>query len=119
MAVVLRDHRDHVDPRKRFWNKPDSLYRNILNEAFENYISWRGNCKHIRVPEDRFYSGYIPGDFTATVEVKNFKLGVVGLNTAFFQLASGNYEHRLEIKPVQFAKASRNDSIDIIGNKKM
>jgi NB-ARC domain len=37
----------------------------------------------------------LPGDFSTTIEHAKRRIGIVGLNTTFLQLAGGNYEQRL------------------------
>ncbi|MFO1433980.1 MAG: PfkB family carbohydrate kinase [Candidatus Competibacteraceae bacterium] len=100
-AKLLRDDEEY---RQKFWrNKPgETHYKETVDEAFKNYTLWRSNCKYIS--ESCLHSGYISGDFSRTFNKDNFKLGVIGLNTAFFQLTSGDYENRLEINPAQFTK---------------
>jgi sugar/nucleoside kinase (ribokinase family)/predicted MPP superfamily phosphohydrolase len=106
-ATLLRDNEEF---RQKFWNDAKGHYRRVVNKAFENYMLWRDKCKYIPT----INPGYIDGDFTMTYEVKdsNFKLGVIGLNTAFFQLTSSDYENCLAINPVQFAKACNSSIIE-------
>ena len=47
-------------------------------------------------------SGLLPGDFAVTIEKEGVKLGIVGLNTSFLQLADGNYEGKLALHTQQF-----------------
>ena len=44
----------------------------------------------------------MPGDFAATFEKEGARIGVLGLNSAFLQLAGGDYKERLALGYQQF-----------------
>jgi len=46
--------------------------------------------------------GLLPGDFSATIDKDGARLGILGLNTAFLQLADGDYQGRLALHARQF-----------------
>jgi tetratricopeptide (TPR) repeat protein len=76
----------------KFWENPGGAYRRVVNNAFAAYTQWWNDAPH-RAPGIR--SGLLPGDFSATIERGDRRIGVVGLNTTFLQLGGGDYESRL------------------------
>ncbi|MDL2354439.1 MAG: metallophosphoesterase [Pseudomonadota bacterium] len=77
----------------RFWGKPDGGYRRVVNTAFAAYSDWWGSAS--QRPRS-LQNGILPGDFACTLDCGDHAVGIVGLNTAFFQLASGDYQGKLE-----------------------
>ena len=94
-AVSLRAWTEMDDKdRDVFWSDPSSSIRQGVQKAFENYCRWWKGCLY---RPSSVSAGLLPGDFSYTFEKDGFKLGVVGLNTTFAQLAGGNYERRLAV----------------------
>ena len=76
----------------RFWDRPTGAYRKVIDHAFAAYTEWwQGNPRR----PANLTPGHLPGDFAATLNVGRRKIGVAGLNTAFLQLAGGDYTGRL------------------------
>lgn len=105
---LLKQWSDNPDPeiQQSFWNNPESEYRQIVTEAFQNYVVWWEKQEH-RL--GTLSPGLLPGDFSATIEKNEAKLGILGLNTSFLQLTEGNYQGKLAIHPRQFQAACNND----------
>ncbi len=84
-----------------FWSDPLSEYRQVVNVAFENFIEWLERCL---IPQPRINTGLLPGDFAVTLETSDQKrrIGVLGLNTTFLQLAGGDYRNKLVWDVQQF-----------------
>lgn len=101
--VLLGEWSSRSDVQKEFWNNPDSQYRQAVAKSFENYRVWWDGQSSRRPPSS--CAGMLPGDFSATIEKGTSKLGIVGLNTTFLQLARGNYERRLALSARQFHQA--------------
>lgn len=76
----------------KFWDNPASPYRRVVHDAFGAYDQWWGTAPH---RPDRLTAGTLPGDFSTTLEQGERRIGIVGLNTTFLQLAGGDYEGRL------------------------
>ncbi|OLT59769.1 hypothetical protein BJP37_12755 [Moorena bouillonii PNG] len=94
---------DDHDIQGEFWNDDHSLYRQLVKKAFENYVEWWENTT---VPKPDIYSkGILPGDFSATIEKDGFKLGILGLNSAFLQLMGGDRKGKLALDMRQFNRA--------------
>ncbi len=89
----------HDDVQPLFWENPEGPFRQAVNDSFANYLYWFHNHPFPKPKE--FKAGCIPGDYSATIEINGFKLGVVGLNTAFLQLKEGDYEKKLALHPIQ------------------
>lgn len=99
---MLLEWEKHPDIHEKIWNYSRSEYRTIITRAFKNFTAWWDNCPH-KVHDT--HSGIIPGDFSATLEKDGAKIGILGLNTSFLQLARGNYEGRLGLHTKQFDNA--------------
>ena len=93
---------DDDELKRAFWTRSDSDYRRLINEVFSNYEKWWQSECPFQKPE--ITSGLLPGDFAATIETKGMRVGIVGLNTAFLQLADGNFEGRLAVDYQQLTK---------------
>ncbi|NEO45745.1 MAG: tetratricopeptide repeat protein [Moorea sp. SIO4A3] len=94
---------DDHDIQGEFWNDDHSPYRQLVINAFENYVEW---WKNITVPKPDIYSeGILPGDFSATIEKDGFRLGILGLNSAFLQLMGGDRQGKLALDMHQFNEA--------------
>lgn len=75
--------------RETFWNNDNSEYRKTIREAFKGYTNWI-ESKPVRMP-DNFQYGIMPGDFSLSLSIDGFNLGIVGLNSAFLQLTPSNF----------------------------
>jgi len=76
----------------KFWDQPAGGYRRVINDAFAAYNQWWGKAPH---RPGTVKAGALPGDFSATLEHAGRRIGIVGLNTTFLQLAGSDYEGRL------------------------
>ncbi|CAN7610466.1 tetratricopeptide repeat protein [Variovorax sp. LjRoot130] len=78
--------------QQKFWDQPDGSYRRVINNAFAAYSGWWKGTQH---RPDSIREGILPGDFSTTLQCGSRRIGIVGLNTAFLQLAGGDYKGRL------------------------
>lgn len=76
----------------KFWDPQVSSYRRVIQNAFAAYNQWWKKAPHRPVDVK---VGILPGDFSVTIEQNGRRIGIVGLNTTFFQLAGGDYKGRL------------------------
>jgi tetratricopeptide (TPR) repeat protein len=76
---------------KKFWDQPAGGYRRVINDAFAAYSQWWNKAAH----RPAVNVGALPGDFSTTLLCNGRRIGIVGLNTTFLQLAGGDYEGRL------------------------
>jgi 3',5'-cyclic AMP phosphodiesterase CpdA len=97
-ALVQLWRRDPV-VREEFWSNPQSDYRQMIDRAFAPFSAWRARWYDEHPPPARcaLRTGELPGDFSLTVEKDQLRLGIVGLNSAFLQLADGDFRGRLEL----------------------
>ncbi|WP_437311084.1 SUMF1/EgtB/PvdO family nonheme iron enzyme [Sorangium sp. So ce388] len=91
--------------RHRFWNEPTGRLRTIVHRAFSDYQAWWDARRAAMPAWVTVHAGIVPGDFAATVEKDGAKIGILGLNSAFLQLAGGDYKGRLALDHRQFDKA--------------
>jgi len=82
----------------KFWDQPGGSYRRVITNAFAAYGEWWEKAPH---RADGVKAGALPGDFAATLERGGRRIGVMGLNTTFLQLAGGDYRERLAWHPRQ------------------
>ncbi|NEO45275.1 MAG: tetratricopeptide repeat protein [Moorea sp. SIO4A3] len=95
----LKDLWNDPDIQKPFWNDIESAQRQLVIKAFQNYVQWWDNTK---VPKPDISKGILPGDFSTTIEKDGFKLGILGLNSAFLQLMGGDRKGKLALDMRQF-----------------
>lgn len=76
----------------KFWQQPTGSYRRVINHAFAAYLEWWNQAPHRPA---NLKTSLLPGDFAATLEKSGKRIGLIGLNTAFLQLAGGDYQERL------------------------
>jgi tetratricopeptide (TPR) repeat protein/predicted phosphodiesterase len=81
-----------ADIAAKFWDNPAGSYRRVVSDAFAAYTDWWKDAPH---RPRAVTPGTLPGDFSTTLECGGYSVGIVGLNTAFFQLAGGDYRRKL------------------------
>jgi hypothetical protein len=106
---LLRFHKDKA-VRDEFWNEANSPMRKAIKTSFASFSSW--NRRHTFPKPLKLKSGILPGDFTATVERRGLRIGVLGLNTAFLQLASGDCQGQLDLSLNQLIGVCGPDFVD-------
>ncbi|MES1245959.1 MAG: tetratricopeptide repeat protein [Acidobacteriota bacterium] len=89
-ALLEKDDFQRIE--EKFWDRPAGPYRRVIGDAFAAYSQWWTGAPHR--PGD-VQTGILPGDFSATIERNGRRIGIVGLNTTFLQLAGGDYKGRL------------------------
>jgi hypothetical protein len=77
--------------------------RRLVQAAFRYYTTWQTRHPFRKPTEVR--AGALPGDFAGTIVKDDVKIGILGLNTAFFQLQGGDYEGKLILSPHQMVAA--------------
>jgi predicted ATPase len=83
-ARLLRFWSQETELRRELTEK-DSPYRDVIDEAFNNYRTW---IRLANIPRPKTVNhGILPGDFSSSLTVNDLKIGVVGLNTAFTQIS--------------------------------
>ena len=95
----LADWYDQPSVRSRFWQDSTSDSRCLVNRAFENYMIW---WRRTLFRPPGVAEGMLPGDISFTFEKAGLKIGIVGLNTTFLQLAGGDYRGKLDMHSLQF-----------------
>jgi len=86
------------DLRLQFWRDANCEYRRAVAGFFENYVAWTARAP---VPMVQMSEGVLPGDFSATFEKGQIKLGLVGLNSSFLQLTDDDFKGRLDLHTSQ------------------
>jgi hypothetical protein len=78
-----------------FWEKEDSPQRRLISTAFQGFSEWWENTPIPKPAEVK--RGLLPGDCSVSFPLDGFNLGIVGLNSAYLQLAEGDFEGRLHL----------------------
>lgn len=94
--------------RATFWDN-ESPYLKLVNGCFENYRIWLESLEGLGIKLVSSNAGRIVGDSSGVIEKNGFRLGVVGLNSAWLQLAGGDYKGRLHIDIVQAMDVTAGD----------
>src|SRR5208282_1930961 len=84
---------DHSAVPTAFWEGRSSVTRRLIQASFRNYMRWHKNHRFPR--PINFRPGLMPGDFAASIEKQNIRIGILGLNTTFVQLQGGDFEGKL------------------------
>lgn len=80
--------------RDFFWNSPNE-YHDFIISRFGNYTDWYEKIA-IKKPKN-IIKGYLPGDFSCSLKIRELNLGVVGLNSAFLQLSNGDFKKKIGV----------------------
>ena len=107
---ALKEWRERPDHQNEFWTSPNSRLRRVVNKAFANYLNWLGNHPFPRLVSHQ--KGILPGDFSAVLDKDGIRLGFVGLNSTFVQLAGGDYQGYLAIGLEQFHSSCGGNGVD-------
>jgi hypothetical protein len=95
-----------LELRRAFWSEKDCEYRVAVRSFFENFTKWTSAPPVPMLPAT---PGVLPGDFSATFEKGGTKLGIVGLNSTFLQIASGDFKGRLDLHVSQLNQVCGGD----------
>lgn len=109
LKLLLDPDAYHKYSQDLFTDK-SSVYRRKIEDAFCDYSRWWDNIieRNYEISIDK---GILPGDFSTTVPVAGGRqVGVVGLNTAYLQLAPGDYKEKLAIHPAQLNEVCHGDA---------
>ncbi len=112
---VLRNYGNRVDPdaralHRRLWGAKRASF---LSELFSPYEAWkraRVVMPMMRHPDVEVHTSFFPGDVSAIVTKGSFRLGLVGLNSAWVQYGAGDFDKKLHIPVEQFHAALAGDS---------
>jgi hypothetical protein len=83
--------------REQFWHPESNEYQELIEAAFANYTTWRGSLRKTNIPAPDFQSGTLPGDVATFCTIRGKRVGLIGLNSAWLQLADGDYKQRLAV----------------------
>ena len=93
---------------QRFWSDEECIAREIVNDAFANYLTWWNSLDQQFKP-DNYSPGILPGDFSCIFKKGDAELGIVGLNSSFRHLTSTVEEGSLSLDVRQFQAACQQE----------
>lgn len=96
--IALKHWGTEAGIQKAFWTDANSPYRKLVASSFENYVNWLNSTTTPILPHAK---GLLPGDFSATFEKGEFRLGIIGVNSTFLQLAEGDFNGKLSTHVAQ------------------
>jgi hypothetical protein len=106
MGWALRHWHEEQGVQQEFWRDRDNDFRRQIDTVFSTYTAWWSTWNRAHEPPPdismTIRHGALPGDFSASIEKEGLRVGVVGLNSAFFQLTADDYKSKLHVDPRQF-----------------
>lgn len=97
-----KDEKRKAKLRDKVWKKKEeSSVWKAIEQAFANYQKWWDTLPDGIPKMNPTKIGLLPGEFSTTLTKDDYKIGVLGLNSAFLQLEAGNYEGKLAMNPAQ------------------
>lgn len=97
-TVALRQYWTEEAVRESFW-KPNSTYLAFINEVLNDYSEWELSLSSAGIPLLSTNAGLLPGDKVARVPVGDGHVGIIGLNSTWLQIGSGDYQGKLHVDP--------------------
>lgn len=115
LQTLMTWHED-ASVRQRFWGDASADVRALVHEAFRPFSEWRARWfeRHPPPPSVTLRDGILPGDFSATLQRGDVRLGVVGLNSAFLHLRAGDLQGRLDLDVRQLHGAFGGDAMEAL-----
>lgn len=88
--------------RDLLWADTSPL-RTDLEEMFESYTAFaeRFIIEPLQQLNATLVRGILPGDLFVSLSIRDLRIGIVGLNSAWRQFAGGNFEHCVTVHPRQ------------------
>lgn len=101
--------------KEAFWNRRDV---SLLTPPFAEYLTWSASrmpgllvgapgtaTQSAPAVSCASYLSYFPGDWSAVVEKDGFRLGLIGLNSAWAQYSGADFRGKLQLCREQFQAA--------------
>lgn len=106
-VVAVPGNHDLVRPRGGRWSflfSEDPAARADREAALQDgslaplFQPWSAFAGHLRAPEQ---AGLLPGDARHSLDLGGFRLGLLGLNSAWRQVGGGDHRGHVEVAPAQ------------------
>lgn len=92
---MMKSWMSNVNLRTEMFWKEKSPYINYVDERFVNYSNFvNGYNSKQKIVLDK---GTLPGDYYYYANIDNVSIGIVGLNSSFVQIESGDYRQKIGI----------------------
>ncbi|MBA5983511.1 metallophosphoesterase, partial [Pseudomonas sp. MD195_PC81_125] len=108
-VLALEQWWEKNEIQSAFWAEKPKVYRNCVAKSFQNYKKWFAGLPSIGIPIPEIKEGVLPGDFSAELNIHGVSIGIVGLNSAWLQLTSKNYDKKLCVDPRQMMAVTEHD----------
>nr|VFK14673.1 MAG: Calcineurin-like phosphoesterase [Candidatus Kentron sp. LPFa] len=97
------------DPPKVWDEVNDWLEKNqsIVEQAFQKYSQWwEPHAEQLRNSKKSiaYCKGWLPGEFSVTIEKEGYQLGILGMNTSFVHVVSGIEEGEVLLHAKQITR---------------
>ena len=106
-ALLLKRWFQEEAVRDGMW-EPTSPYRELLEKAFAPFMKWSAQSVQASGLGE-VTRGRLPGDISAVIEKNGMRIGLVGLNSTWLQLAEGEYEGALHTDVRQLLSVTGDD----------
>jgi len=106
LKEVMRTYFLQAQQRGRFWQDAQCEMRCMVDRSFNSYSRWQAANLDFQKAEGKifpamFAKGVLPGDFSCFMEKRGYRVGIVGLNTAFMAMSGEILEDPIVIDPSQ------------------
>ncbi len=100
---------NNPDAHEELWTDEASESRVAIATMFAAYSAWWAKRVETLPGGWELRPGLLPGDWSLTIPHGDRKIGVVGLNSSYVQLAEGEFEGKLHLDLRQFHAACGDD----------
>jgi predicted MPP superfamily phosphohydrolase/tetratricopeptide (TPR) repeat protein len=93
-AMASHSWESHTKIVDEFWSNDKFWLRKAVKKSFRNYESW---VQKSGDTDPSLVKGILPGDFSAKLDIRGIRVGVLGLNTTYLQVDKGDYTAKLDV----------------------
>jgi predicted MPP superfamily phosphohydrolase/tetratricopeptide (TPR) repeat protein len=109
LKMLMRWEEDRDVTNELFGESRDNQYADLIRSSFANYQDWIKSAQTSGIPFTQLQEGLLPGDASASVEINDLKIGLMGLNSSFTQLGNGDLQGHLALDPRQANAVANGD----------
>jgi len=107
-AKIMQDWWKDPDIREAFWKQKPPAYWDLVQSIFSHYRNWLKEVS-TSIPLPELKLGLLPGDISTTLQINDRALGLIGLNSAWLQVAAGDFFGKLQVDIRQILGVTQNN----------
>lgn len=108
ISLAIKNWANEPALEEAVFDDPDSAYFKDIEKCFKNYTAFINDLKSRGIPLLADKLGVLPGESAAVWESRGIRVGLIGLNTAWSHLTSGDLMGKLHLSPRQIDKIESN-----------